>query len=43
MLELITLGVILALLGAALTVSSDYREKYFSVPYSAFDSDYDCR
>ena len=43
MLDLLTVGVILLALGAALAISSDYREKYFSVPYSAFDSDYDCR
>ncbi len=43
MLDFITVGVILALLGVALAASSDYRAKFFSVPYSAFDSDYDCR
>ena len=43
MLDFVTVGLILALLGAALAVSSDYREKYFSAPYSAFDSDYDNR
>ena len=43
MLDLLTVGVVLALLGAALAISSDYREKYFAVPYSAYDSDYDCR
>lgn len=43
MLDLLTVGVILVLLGVALAASSDYREKFFSVPYSAFDSDYDNR
>ena len=43
MLDFIAVGAILALLGAALSISSDYREKYFSAPYSPFDSDYDGR
>ena len=43
MLDFLTVGVILPLLGAALAASSAYREKYFSTSYSAYDSDYDCR
>lgn len=43
MLDFITVGVILGFLGVALWISSDYREKYFSAPYSAYDSDYDNR
>lgn len=43
MLDFLTVGIILALLGVALAASSDYREKYFFTPYSAFDTDYDNR
>lgn len=43
MLDFLTMCVILGLLGVALFASTLYRERYFSVPYSAFDDDYDCR